>query len=568
MIIKDIRREFFDDLKGRILIMCALDVDALCACKILQFLLETYNLQYSVAPVASVPRLLESFEEYRNSVDSIITINFGNLINIPKLLKPAENLKFYVIDSHRPINVYNYYKNPQVKLYVNKNEDDLKIPPRTKIFLDNNSLLSSDEDDDEANLALLTADARDLTNEQLEKRSEVREWLLVKQRTMFEYEEFHFYNRSVSLIFYDLAYHLSKNNNYLLWLSIVGLTYQLKSEKIDQSTFEEEAERLIRHIARNQVSSNHARGNAWKIKWQRDIQVELYRKWTVYDSMWHTPLCVCRFQLWNDKGLRNFLEFLVECGLRLDQVKQTYVAMDLDFKRELLSAVQGVCLGDLQYKYNMQELITRTFVMSCGFKTNFCANDIVLAVRALLESHDPETTPTSRFVRAIQSLSYDDFTLLEKGFEAAKIQLKSMFAQVTTLITTMKVNDSGMFLHVDLQDHSNISKDFARGDSLMSFARFLLNSYVSSKSTRVARRAVRLPLILFSPDYYDEQQCIIVGIPPVAQESKKNFFCKAFEQAAANIECEIRADLSETNLVRTSIDNKLQMLDQLKMLLE
>lgn len=565
MIIKDIRKEFFESLKGRILIMCALDVDAICACKILQFLLESYNLQYSVAPVASIDNLWKSFEEYRNSVDSIITINFGNLINLPHLLKPAENLNFYVIDSHRPINVYNFYRNPQVKLFINKTEQDLNIPSKSKIFLKNDN---GPQENDEENIALLTADARDLSNEQLEKRRELREWLVQKQKLMFDYEEFQFYNRSVSLIMYDLAYYLSKNNNYLLWLGIVGLTYQLKSDKINEEFFEREAERIIRHISRNQVSSNHARGNAWKIKWDKDLQLELYRKWTIYDSLWHTQLSVCKFQLWNDKGRRNLWEFLVECGLKLEQCKQPYVAMGLDYRQGLLVDIQKVCLGDSQYKYNLQDLISRAFVMKCGFKNNFCANDIVLAVRALLESHDPDATITEKFVRAIQSLSYDEFTLLEQGFEAARLQLKSMFEQVKTLITTLKVIDSGSFLHVDLQEHANISRNFARGDSLMAFARFLLNAYVSSKTTRLARRAVRLPLILFSPDYSNEQQILIVGIPPIAQESKKNFFGKAFEQAAANIECDIKADLSETNLVRASVNYKIQLLDQLKLLLE
>lgn len=557
----------FDVLKGRILIMCALDVDAICACKILQFLLETFNLQYSVAPVASSESLCKSFEEYRNSVDSIIMINFGNLFNIKKLLKPAENLNFYVIDSHRPIDIYNYYKNPQVKILICKQEDNLNIPAEKKLFHKNDNG-ESEETNEEAQLALLMAESRSLTNEQLEKRRKLRQWIQEKQRVLFDYEEFHYYNRSVSLIIYDLAYHLSKNNNYLLWLSIVGLTYQLRSEKISAEMFEQEAERIVRYVARNQVSNNHARGNNWKIRWDRDLQMDLYRKWNIYDSLWHTPLTVCKFQLWNDNGQRDLHEFLVACGLKLEQCKQNYVAMALDFRKHLVDSVQNVCLGDLQYKYNLQEFVTRTFVLSSGFKDKFCANDFVLAIRALLESHEPDTKMTEKFVRAIQSVSYDEFGLLVEGFEAAKAQLKSMFLQIKALITTHKVNDVGMFLHVDLQEHANISRDFARGDSLMAFARFLLNAYVSSRTTRVARRAVQLPLILFSPDYHNEEDVLIVGIPPVAQETKKNFFGKAFEQAAANIECETKPDLSETNLVRIKAHYKSPVFEQLKILLE
>lgn len=566
MYIKDIRKEFFDALEGRILVMCALDVDAICACKILQFLLESYNLQYSVAPVASVDDFSLAFEEYRSSVDSIVTVNFGNMINIPRLLKPAPNLKFYVIDSHRPINVYNFYKNPQVRLFIcAKREEELNIPRQDKIILkDDNGM----EDRDEENLALLTADARDLTNEQLEKRRELREWLIRKQKIMFEYEEFHYYNRSVAIIMYDLAIDLSRSNNYLLWLGIVGLTHQLKSEKISTQKFETEAEQILRHISRNQVSTGHARGNDWRIRWQKDLQLELYRKWSVYQSLCHSPLVVCRFQLYNDKGMRNLSEFLVQTGLKLDACKQPYAAMPLAFRYDLVEDMQKVCLGDLQDKYNIQELITRSFVMTCEFNRTFCANDIVLAVRALLESYDPKLTMTEKFVRAIQSLSCDDFDLLEKGFESAQLQMKSMFQQVKALVTTLKIIDAGVFLHVDLQEHSQISRDFACGDSLMTFARFLLSAHVSSLTTRVARRAMRLPMILFSPNYCNAEEILIVGIPPVAQESKKNFFGKAFEQAAAGIDCEIRVDLSETNLVRTNINNKHRLLEQLKMLLD
>lgn len=567
MYIRDIRKEFFDELEGRLLVMCALDVDAICACKLLQFILESYNLQYSVAPVASTDDFCRSFEEYRSSVDSIIIINFGNLINIPRLLKPSPDIKFFVIDSHRPINVYNFYKHKQVRLFINsKKEQDLNIPRSEKIFIKGDDGM---EEKDEENLALLTADARELTNEQLENRRKLREWLLRKQKILFDYEEYHYYNRSVAVIMYDLAVEMSKNNNYLLWLAIVGLTYQLRSEKISSEKFEEEAELIMRHISRNTVSGNHARGNTWKIVWQKDLLIELYRRWTVFESLHHSPLIVCRFQLYHDKGARNLSEFLVQCGQKLDACKTEYPSMPLSFRTSLIDNMEKVCLGDLQDKYNVQELITRSFVLHCDIRKPLCANDFVLALRALLEYHNPKTkvTKKERFVRAIKSLSYGEFDSIELGCREAQLQLKSMFAQVKTLITTLKIIDAGMFLYVDLSDYSAISRDFAQGDSLVAFARFLLSAYVSSLATRVAKRASRLSLILFCPDYEKEGEVIVVGIPPVAQQTKRNLFFKAFEQAALDVDCEIRPDLSETNLVRIDAENKHRLLEQLKVLL-
>lgn len=552
--------------------MCTLDVDAICACKILQFLLESFNLQYSVAPVSSIESLLKSFEEYRSSIDLAITINFGNLINLIKLLKPSKRLKFYVIDSHRPINVYNFYKNEQIKLFINQHHlSTLNIPPRDKIFLrsEGDELELDLDEEEEREQALLTADVINLTTEQLEKRRKLRDWFVTKKNLLFDYEEFQYYSRSVSMIIYELAYHLSKSNNYLLWLGIIGLTYQLKSDKISEQFFEEEAEKVIRHIARNQVSSNHVRGNKWTITWQKELQMHLMRHWTVHDSLWHTPSSVCKFKLWNDKGQKDFYGFLAECGLPLTEVKQPYPAMTHDTRRELIDRIQVVCLGETQYKYNRQDLISRAFIMKCGIKINLSAIDVGLAARAALESFDPESSTTDKFVRAMRCLSFEDeiFSSLNSALEDAKIQMVSMFQQVKSLISEQRIEDQGSFYFIDLQEHGQVSKDFARGSSLVSFTKFLLCAHVSSMTTRLLRRASRQPMILSSPDYHEPEQVLIVGVQPEGQQSKRNFFPKAFEQAAAEIQCDLRFDLSETNLVRCNINSKRQLIDQMKIIL-
>lgn len=569
MIINDIKKEFFQQLTGRILILSSLDVDAICSCKILQFLLGAYNLQYTVAPIESFDDLPKSFDEYRNSVDSVILLNFGNLINIPQVLKPPPDLNFYIIDSHRPINVYNYYKNPQVKLIINSREPDLNIPSRSKIFLEDED--GQEIEDDESTLALLQAEPRELSNEQLEKRRELRSWMLQKQRVMFDYEEFHYYNRSISIIVYELACSLAKNNNLLLWLGIVGLTYQLKSERITREMFEHEAENIIRFIKRNEISSHLAVGSNWSIKWEKDLQLDLYRKWAIYDSLWNTPLTVCKFQLYNDKGQRNLSEFLVDCGLPLVQCKQSYVNMDLACKNQLLDDFYKVCLGEKSFKYHLQELVTRGFVMRGPFKIIFSACDCVLSIRATLESYDTSTTRTEKFVRAIESLSADDrdMQIMTEGCNLAKIQLTSMFQQVRHVLNNQKVINSGVFFYVDLTESKDTGiRDFTFGDTLMSFARFLLAAYVSSKPSKVARRAVEIPLIIVCLDYNVEDTIFMGGVPPIALESKKNFFKIAFEQAAANIDCEIKPDLTETGLIRTNINNKNILIEQMRTIME
>lgn len=553
--------------------MCALDVDAICACKILQNLLESFNLQYSVAPVANTGKLWIAFEEYRNSVDSIVMINFGNSINIPKLLKSSNDIKFYVIDSHRPIDVYNYYKNPQVRLYVNRHEEGLNIPPRKKIFRRDDPLGEEeaeaadgggyDDDDGLKELeALMAINPRDLSTEQLEKRQKLRRWYGEREKLLFDYEEWHYYNRSVAIVMYDLAFMLSKHNNYLLWMAIVGITYQLKSDKIESKTFEKEASLILRHLKANQVS--HRYGNKWTIRWGTDIMLDMYRRWSIYDSLICTPLTACFFKLWNEAGLKNLSDFLVTCGLPLKQAKEKYVAMDYDLRTILIESFSNICIMEHRNQFELPELISRCFTMNYGFNTKLCAHDFVLALRGILESYEPSTTMTEKFVSAIDSLSLNSYELtkLEQGFELARKQLVSMFEQVKIMITTNKIVDEGTYLFVELREDDQLAPDFARGDCLTTFTKFLLRAYVSS--IRKKGRASKMPMLLVSVDYYNPQEIIMVGILPLGEQSKRNFFSKAFEMAAEEIGCEITHDLSETHLIRASINHKSDLLDAMK----
>ena len=63
MIIKDIRKDFFDLLQHeRILVVANLDVDSVCAVKILQSLLQCDNVQYTLVPVVGKSDLIRAFE--------------------------------------------------------------------------------------------------------------------------------------------------------------------------------------------------------------------------------------------------------------------------------------------------------------------------------------------------------------------------------------------------------------------------------------------------------------------------------------------------------------------------
>ena len=65
MFINDIRKEFFDLLQNeRILVVAGMDVDSVCAVKILQTLLQCDNIKYTLVPVRGVSDLILAFEEH------------------------------------------------------------------------------------------------------------------------------------------------------------------------------------------------------------------------------------------------------------------------------------------------------------------------------------------------------------------------------------------------------------------------------------------------------------------------------------------------------------------------
>lgn len=60
-------------------------------------------------------------------------INCGGTIDLVDVLEPDEDVVFFVIDSHRPLDLCNVYSNGQIRLLANV-EEDQQIPEFHDIF--------------------------------------------------------------------------------------------------------------------------------------------------------------------------------------------------------------------------------------------------------------------------------------------------------------------------------------------------------------------------------------------------------------------------------------------------
>lgn len=118
MFIQDLKADFYNILRGkRILVIVNYDIDAICASKILQTLFRYDHMVYSIVPIMGIAGLERAYAENKDDVKYVLLINCGVCLDIVELLQPAEDVTFFICDSHRPMDVCNIYSDSQVRSF-------------------------------------------------------------------------------------------------------------------------------------------------------------------------------------------------------------------------------------------------------------------------------------------------------------------------------------------------------------------------------------------------------------------------------------------------------------------
>ncbi|KAK0620300.1 CDC45 family [Immersiella caudata] len=238
------------------------------------------------------------------------------------------------------------------------------------------------------------------------------------------------YSEPISSMMYSLASELGREDNDLLWLTIVGVTSMelygrssagvavtvragdsrptsgwmgLRGARIRQLLRDEvrrlnppeigngrvlpEATGIIPTTARSPEDTS--------IRLSPEPKFLLIRHWSLYDSMLHSPYLFSRLKTWSETGLKRLHKLLAKMGVSLVQCKQSYAHMDMMLKRELRTKL-------LKYAslYNLDELVPTIdtdgkdrggakdgwgFVRSWGWRATLSAQDVGVVIGALLE---------------------------------------------------------------------------------------------------------------------------------------------------------------------------------------
>ncbi|XP_027432096.1 cell division control protein 45 homolog [Zalophus californianus] len=565
MFVSDFRKEFYEVVQSqRVLLFVASDVDALCACKILQALFQCDHVQYTLVPVSGWQELETAFLEHKEQFRYFILINCGANVDLLDILQPDEDAIFFVCDTHRPVNVVNVYNDAQIKLLI-KQDDDLEVPAYDDIFRDEeDEEHSGSESDNGSEPSEKRTRLEEEIVAQTMKRRQRREWEARRRDILFDYEQYEYHGTSSAMVMFDLAWMMSKDLNDMLWWAIVGLTDQWVQDKITQMKYVTDVGILQRHVSRhnhrNEDEENTLSVDCTRISFEYDLRLALYQHWSLHDSLCNTCYTAARFKLWSVHGQKRLQEFLADVGLPLKQVKQKFQSMDISLKENLREMIE-----ESANKFGMKDMRVQTFSIHFGFKHKFLASDVVFATMSLMESPEKDGSGTDNFIQALDSLSRSNLDKLYHGLELAKKQLRATQQTIASCLCTNLVISQGPFLYCSLMEGTPDIVLFSKPASLSLLSRHLLKSFVFSTKNR---RCKLLPLVMAAPLSVEQGTVTVMGIPPETDSSdRKNFFGRAFEKAAEGTNSRTLHNHFDLSVIELKAEDRSKFLDALVSLL-
>ncbi|XP_035613039.1 cell division control protein 45 homolog [Oncorhynchus keta] len=568
MFITDIRKEFYDVVVNqRVALLVSSDIDALCACKILQALFHCDQVQYTLVPVTGWQDLGTAFLEHKEQFRCFVLINCGANVDLLETLQPEEDSIFFICDTHRPVDVVNVYNDTQVKLMI-KQDDDLGVPSYDDIFRDEEEEGGDDSGNESDGGSEPSGKRRRYDEGEVEKRIErqraTREWEARRREILFDYEQYEYHGTSAAMVIFELAWVLTKDTKDMLWWAIIGLTDQWVHDKITHMKYVTDIATLQRHVSRhnhrNEDEDNSLSIDCMRISFEYDLRLALYQHWSLFESICNSSYTSCNFKLWSMHGQKKLQEFLADMGLPLKQVKQKFNSMDMSVKENLREVIE-----ESSNKYGMKDIRIQTFGVHFGFKNHFLASDVVHATAALLESTEKDDSPGDNFIKALDCLSRSNLERLHGGIDLAKKKLMAIQQTVASCICTNLILSQGPFLYCYLLEGTPDVKLFSKPMALTLLCKYLLKAFV--RSTR-NKRCKLLPLIIAAPMDVEKRTVIVLGIPPESETSdKKNFFGRAFEKAAESTSSRTLHDHFDTSIIELKMEDRTKFLDALITLL-
>eukprot|EP00123_Amoebidium_parasiticum_P010126 comp19908_c0_seq1/m.24137 comp19908_c0_seq1/g.24137 ORF comp19908_c0_seq1/g.24137 comp19908_c0_seq1/m.24137 type:complete len:620 (-) comp19908_c0_seq1:708-2567(-) len=601
-IYKEVKKDALRTQGTSVLIFAALNTDAVCACKMLTNALQHDYIKYNVLPVVGYDDMSSAIRDYmdEDTLRSVFLLNCGGGLDLLEHFSESlgedidireRDVKFYVFDSNRPLNLTNVHDDAQIHIFYDDDIEPLDSFPSAdeiqtiKAWDEGTLTLSDDEqsDDDDARESPTKRRKTERPKTRAERLQELEE---IRDRVLYYYGSGTSYAVASSLLLYDLMEALNKKSNDMLWPAILGLTDQFLHEQIDRERYTELVFSLkskVASINREEGEENRdeqapLREEGSQITFQEDFRFMAMRHWSLYESMFYSTYVATHLRIWTEQGVSKLNILLTRMGMPLQQCKEKYNIMSPTVKKKLkdkLMAHASEC------GLNTDHLLFGTFCRKLPFQTPLAASDAVYAMTALLErppsqplgvadagnganganrsGQEVEVDPDdvmrawmkANFYTALDTLAgQSSIRMLQKGLEFSMEQQRAMIMQVKAILEQKAVTMAKGFRHC------RTCGDYAVFGSPLILTRLALFLYDIYKE----RKSGATPFVVAS-QVEKSDTYLVVGITGSKfGQVTKNPFGHAFRRAAEKTKARFRHDSFATNVIEISTADYMQFL--------
>ncbi|CAA7267899.1 unnamed protein product [Cyclocybe aegerita] len=402
------------------------NVDALCASRMLATLFKQDDVGYRIIPVSGRAEMENVRDELssNNDLHTLILINMGGRYDLP-LAQWFGNfdlkVTIHVIDSARPYGLVNLFMAGENadRILVWDDGDADKLIEEKKSWealeyelkpesdseddddLDDNEQDEdlSDDKEDTGSASSPSSKRRIRSEDPPRKRRRTDD----EQKTRMTWDELDHHELVVNKYFtsgtwhgqcaastiYILVTQLERADNDLLWLAILGLTFQYITSRIPRDIYEGYHSIYLDEVSRlnpqPQKENNHSliaiNPDDISVRSTEELRFMLFRHWTLYDAMFHSSYVASKLGIWKERGRQRLTGLLAKMGFSIPQTQQPFAHMDMDLKKNLIQK-----LNDIAPEYGLVELSYPSFMRCYGFHSQpLSAADAVEGISVLLD---------------------------------------------------------------------------------------------------------------------------------------------------------------------------------------
>ncbi|KAK2945046.1 putative cell division control protein 45 [Blattamonas nauphoetae] len=486
----------------------------------------------------------------------VILLNCGNTINLEKRMNHLiQDRLLVIIDSNRPFRLENAFAESQSLLIV---------------------------DDGSGQEALETLTQNETVTEEAKQK----------------YYEFSFHGIPSAHILHTLANELDMDRNDTLWAGIVGLTYSMLRQRIDETEYSTLFKDLRPEIQRlntfnsiellTPVTLSHSSHDIDGIIPIFDYPLTLYRHWSLSESIQHTHKVAANLHTWADYNQTAAKSLIAAIGVPLleadkdfrDMPERNKISVDTfffaqddgesSFKSKLppqeirqlsRSKTEEQIRVEVRRKYKLYPV--ETAVRKKKAAKHYSASDYVYSLMGLLDGtwEDNRKSKASSsgdqnsqeehlnlewrksFFRALDALSENGDKLVEEGIKQYKLIQQTVIETGKSILRSKKLITSSL-RHVTLNPSIGIThfNHLQTLNGIVSLSHFLLDIFEENTPTKRGEHSPIFdpkPLIVAVPHpHISEKLLVVASCPRSYAVGGRTPFTQSFRRAAQKARCE------------------------------